>query len=264
MIGVFDSGLGGLTAIRSLESIMPNENIVYFGDTGRVPYGTRSKSTLLKYAKQDLNFLRTHDINAVLIACGTISSIALDALKEITEIPIVGVVEPSARRAAEVTKNKKVGVIGTGVTVASGSFEKAIKAIDPDIDVVTTACPLFVSLVENGFIEKDNEITRLTAEKYLADIKASGADTLILGCTHFPIIAEVIASVMPGVTLINSGEEAAKSLFEMMNARGLFLNEGGELSYFVSDEISGFEKIAEMFLGHSINGHISKINIEEY
>lgn len=264
MIGVFDSGLGGLTAIRSLESIMPNENIVYFGDTGRVPYGTRSKSTLLKYAKQDLNFLRTHDINAVLIACGTISSIALDALKEITEIPIVGVVEPSAKRAAELTKNKKVGVIGTGVTVASGSFEKAIKAIDPDIDVVTTACPLFVSLVENGFIEKDNEITRLTAEKYLADIKASGADTLILGCTHFPIIAEVIASVMPGVTLINSGEEAAKSLFEMMNARGLFLNEGGELSYFVSDEISGFEKIAEMFLGHSINGHINKINIEEY
>lgn len=264
MIGVFDSGLGGLTAIRSLESIMPNENIVYFGDTGRVPYGTRSKSTLLKYAKQDLNFLRTHDINAVLIACGTISSIALDALKEITEIPIVGVVEPSARRAAELTKNKKIGVIGTGVTVASGSFEKAIKAIDPEIDVVTTACPLFVSLVENGFIEKDNEITRLTAEKYLADIKASGADTLILGCTHFPIIAEVIASVMPGVTLINSGEEAAKSLFEMMNARGLFLNEGGELSYFVSDEISGFEKIAEMFLGHSINGHINKINIEEY
>ena len=264
MIGVFDSGLGGLTSVRELEKIIPNENIVYFGDTGRVPYGTRSKSTLLKYAKQDLNFLRTYDINAVLIACGTVSSIAIDALRETTDIPIVGVVEPSAKKAVETTKNKIIGVIGTGVTVASASFDKAIHMLDPNIKVVTTACPLFVPLVENGFIEKDNEITKLVAEKYLKSIKASGADTLILGCTHFPIIAGIIASVMPGVTLINSGEEAAKALYELMKEKDLLLSEGGELSYFVSDDIAGFEKTAEMFLGHSINGHISKINIEDY
>jgi len=264
MIGVFDSGLGGLTSVRTLEKIMPDENIIYFGDTGRVPYGTRSKSTLLKYAKQDLAFLRTHDINAVLVACGTVSSIAMDILCEQSDIPIVGVVEPSAKAAVEKTKNKIIGVIGTGVTVASGSFKNAIMAIDPEIEVVTTACPLFVPLVENGFIEKDNEITRLTAEKYLADIKASGADTLILGCTHFPIIADIIASVVPGVTLINSGEEAAKSLLSMMEREKMLLHEGGELSCYVSDEISGFERIAEMFLGHSINGRVSKINIDQY
>jgi len=264
MIGVFDSGLGGLTAVRALEKIMPDENIVYFGDTGRVPYGTRSKSTLLKYAMQDLSFLRTHDINAVLVACGTVSSIAIETLQECSDIPVVGVVEPSAKAAVEKTKNKKIGVIGTGVTVASGSFDKAIRAIDPEIEVITTACPLFVPLVENGFIEKDNEITRLTAEKYLANIKASGADTLILGCTHFPIIADIIASVVPGVTLINSGEEAAKGLLSMMKDKNMLLHEGGELSYYVSDEIAGFERIAEMFLGHSINGCVSKINIEKY
>lgn len=264
MIGVFDSGLGGLTAVRALERIMPEENIVYFGDTGRVPYGTRSKSTLLRYAKQDLAFLRTHDINAVLVACGTVSSIAIEELRNISDVPVVGVVEPSAAAAINATKNKIIGVIGTGVTVASGSFDKAIKEIDPDVKVVTTACPLFVPLVENGFIEKDNEITRLTAEKYLADIKASGADTLILGCTHFPIIADIIASVMPGVTLINSGEEAAKSIYSMMENKNMLLSEGGNHSFFVSDEISGFEKIAEMFLGHSINGQVEKINIEEY
>ena len=264
MIGVFDSGLGGLTAVRALEKIMPNENIIYFGDTGRVPYGTRSESTLLKYARQDLAFLRTHDINAVLVACGTVSSIAIDDLRSISDIPVVGVVEPSAEAAVKATKNGIIGVIGTGVTVASGSFNKAIKKIAPDAKVVTTACPLFVPLVENGFIEKDNEITRLTAEKYLADIKARGADTLILGCTHFPIISDIIASVMPGVTLINSGEEAAKSIYTMMKNENMLLGDGGDLAYFVSDEISGFEKIAEMFLGHSINGQVRKINIEEY
>ncbi len=264
MIGVFDSGLGGLTAVRSLEKILPNEKIVYFGDTGRVPYGTRSRDTLIKYALQDLSFLKTHNINAVLVACGTVSSIAINELRAAADIPVIGVVEPSAKKAAKMTKNGVVGVIGTGVTIGSRSFEKAIEVENTDIKTVTTACPLFVPLVENGFIEADNEITRLVAEKYLSDIKESGADTLILGCTHFPIISDVIASVVPGVSLINSGEEAALELARFMNENGLILNDGGENEFYVSDEPSGFERIAQMFLGHSINGSVKKIDIEAY
>lgn len=264
MIGVFDSGLGGLTAVRKLEEIMPDENIVYFGDTGRVPYGTRSRSTLLKYARQDLSFLETNDISAVLVACGTVSSTAINELKSWAKVPVIGVVEPSARAAVRATINKKIGVIGTGVTIASKSFDKAIAEMDPEIEVISTACPLFVPLVENGFIGKDEEITRLVAERYLSKIKASGADTLILGCTHFPIIADIIASVMPGVTLINSGAEAASELYSLMKNQGLLKNDGGELSCYVSDDISGFERVAEMFLGHGIHGQVTKIDIDEF
>lgn len=264
MIGVFDSGLGGLTAVRTLEEIMPDENIVYFGDTGRVPYGTRSRSTLLKYARQDLSFLETHDISAVLVACGTVSSTAINELRAWAKVPVIGVVEPSARAAVLATKNKKIGVIGTGVTIASKSFDRAIAEIDPEIEVISTACPLFVPLVENGFVGNDEEITRLAAERYLSRIKESGADTLILGCTHFPIIADIIATVMPGVTLINSGEQAAIYLRSLMERDGLLKNDGGRLSCYVSDETSGFERVAEMFLGHGIHGQVSKIDIDEF
>lgn len=264
MIGVFDSGLGGLTAIRELEKILPDEKIIYFGDTGRVPYGTRTRETVIKYALQDMRFLTTHNIDAVLIACGTVSSTAIDEIRTKFDIPIFGVVEPSAARAAEITKNKIVGAIGTGVTVASGAFEKAIAAIDQSVRVLTKACPLFVPLVENGFIAPDEEITRLVAERYLSEIKESGADTLILGCTHFPIIADIISSVLSGVALVNSGEEAAKALKSELEKRNILRGDGGGCDFFVSEASGNFGKIAEMFLGHSVKGNVTAIDIESY
>ncbi len=263
MIGVFDSGLGGLTAIRTLRAILPDEKIVYFGDTGRVPYGTRTKDTVIKYAMQDMRFLMTHNVDAVLVACGTVSSSALNAIHEGFDIPVFGVVEPSAKRALKLTKNKVIAAIGTGVTIAQGAYERAVHAIDPTVRVVSTACPLFVPLVENGFIERDNEITRLVAEKYLAGIKESGADTLILGCTHFPIIADIISDVLPGVTLVNSGEAAAYALKEELSRRGLLKNEGG-CDFYVSEASGNFEHLAGMFLGESVCGSVTPIDIEKY
>ncbi len=264
MIGVFDSGLGGLTAIRTLTEILPDEKIIYFGDTGRVPYGTRTKETVIKYALQDMRFLMTHKIDAVLIACGTVSSTAIECIRENFDIPVFGVVEPSAKEALKCTKNGIIGAIGTGVTIAHGAYEKAIAAINPAAKVVSTACPLFVPLVENGFTENDNEVTRLVAEKYLADIKASGADTLILGCTHFPIISDIIADVLPGVTLINSGEAAAYAMKEELSRRGLLTGEGGGCDFYVSEASGNFARLAGMFLGRSVSGNVNAIDIERY
>ena len=264
MIGVFDSGLGGLTAIRSLEELLPNEKIIYFGDTGRVPYGTRTRETVIKYALQDMRFLSSFNIDAVLVACGTVSSTALDAIRSNFDIPVFGVVDSSAARAVKVTKNKIIGVTGTGVTISSRAFEKAIHSIDEEAVVVSNACPLFVPLVENGFVDKDNAITKLTAEHYLKEIKESGADTVILGCTHFPIISDIISEVLPGVTLVNSGEEAAYELKRALKSLDLLKNEGGGVDFYVSESSGNFGTIAEMFLGHSVNGNVTSIDIEKY
>ncbi len=264
MIGVFDSGLGGLTALSTLEKILPEEKTVYFGDTGRVPYGTRTKETVIKYALQDMRFLMTHNIDAVLIACGTVSSTAIDRIREDFDIPVFGVVEPSAREAVRLTGNGIVAAIGTGVTIAQKAYEKAIAEIDSNVRVIASACPLFVPLVENGFTEKDNEITKLVAEKYLADIKASGADTLILGCTHFPIIADIISEVLPGVTLINSGEAAAHALKAELKERNLLKKDGGGCDFYVSEASGNFEKLAGMFLGRSVSGNVTAIDIERF
>jgi glutamate racemase len=264
MIGVFDSGLGGLTAIRSLEQLLPNEKIIYFGDTGRVPYGTRTRDTVIKYAMQDMRFLSSHNVDAVLIACGTVSSTAIEKIRDTFKIPVFGVVEPSAERAVKMTKNKIIGVIGTGVTVSSGSFENAIHSIDPDVKVISRACPLFVPLVENGFVNRDNEITRLTAEYYLKEIRESGADTLILGCTHFPIIADIISDVLPGIELVNSGEEAAYAVKRSLRSLGLLKCEGEGVDFYVSENSGNFGRIAEMFLGHSVRGNVTSIDIEKY
>ncbi len=264
MIGVFDSGLGGLTAIRTLKSILPNEKIIYFGDTGRVPYGTRTKETVIKYALQDMRFLKTHNVDAVLIACGTVSSTALNAIKDRFDIPVLGVVEPSAKRALKLTNNRIIGAIGTGVTIQQRAYDNAIANLDPAAHVVSTACPLFVPLVENGFIESDNEVTTLVAKKYLSEIKESGADTLILGCTHFPIISEIISTVLPGVNLVNSGEAAAYALKDELSSLGLIKDDGGDTEFYVSEASGNFERLAGMFLGESIKGSVTAIDIEKY
>lgn len=265
-IGIFDSGLGGLTAVKELRKVLPNEDILYFGDTGRVPYGTRSREIIVKYASQDMNFLMKHHVKAVVAACGTVSSTA----KEIGEglgVPYIDVLAPTAQAAVEESRNKKIGVIATSATIASGSFVKAIKSIDEGVAIYTKACPLFVPLVENGFIEKDNKVTKMVAEQYLADIRVSGADTLILGCTHYPIIAELISGVMGGVKLIDSGRETARHLALVLKNENLLNAQAHtpKVKYFVSDTVEAFKSVAGIFLGGSSGiMDVERIDIEKY
>ncbi len=260
MIGIFDSGLGGLSALKEARRLMPDADIVYFGDTGRVPYGTRSREIIIKYALQDMRFLLTYPIEAVLVACGTVSSTALDTLRAIYDIPILGVVDSAAEAAVKATKNKKIGVIATGATILSHSFENKIHAIDESIKVISTACPLLVPLVENGYTDPDDPVTRRVLSDYLTEIKASKADTLILGCTHFPLIAPAIAKVLPGVTLINSGAEAAGALYDIVGDK----KESAETKYFVSDNPDNFRSLASLFLEKDIGASTQKIDIEKY
>ncbi len=265
-IGVFDSGLGGLTAVKQLEQVLPGESLVYFGDTGRVPYGSRGKDTILRYARQDMDFLLSQNVKAVLAACGTVSSVAR-SVGEALSVPYIDVIGPSARAAAAATKNGKIGVIGTAATIASDSYRSALLRINHKLEVYPQACPLFVSLVESGFVSPQDEVTRLVAERYLAPVRAAGVDTLILGCTHYPIIAPTVAGVMGrGVTLIDSGREAALALAQALKERDLLCEEGHrrQASYFVTDTPENFLNVAELFLGHSVEGRTQRIDIESY
>lgn len=258
MIAIFDSGLGGLTALKEIRAAYPAEDLVYFGDTGRVPYGTRSRDTIIKYAKQDMRFLMTHCPDAVVIACGTVSSTALDILRAEFPLPVIGVVEGAAKRAVSLTKSGRIGVIGTPATIRSASYERAIHALNPNAHVISTACPLFVPLVENGFSTRGDPIARLTCERYLAPIREARVDTLILGCTHYPLLAWAIAEVLPDVALISSGAEAAK----MLTLEGR--SGSGSVRYYVSDDPSGFEANASVFLAHELEQPVEKIDIETY
>ena len=195
-IGVFDSGLGGLTAVRELAAQMPNETLIYFGDTGRVPYGGRSRDTIIRYARQDVAFLRTFDLKAVVVACGTVSATALPQLQAEQDIPVFGVVEPTARQAAEETRNQKIGLIATRATIRTGAYERAIARLDPAAAVYPLACPLFVPLVENGRTQPGDVVIETVAAEYLAPLKEAGVDTLVLGCTHYPLLREVIGGFM--------------------------------------------------------------------
>lgn len=263
MVGIFDSGLGGLTALMEFSKIMPYEDIVYFGDTGRVPYGSRSREIILKYSMQDMRFLLTHDVDAVLVACGTVSSVALDMLREnFPQTPMVGVIDGAAKKAVESTKNGVIGIIATSATVNSRSYEKAIKKLSPGIKIVAAECPLFVSLVENNFIDPDDEITRLTAERYLKSIDESGADTLILGCTHFPIITPILQKILPNVTMVNSSKEAAIELASIITPSSPAPNR--KINYYISDTPNNFKAVANVFLGKDIEKNTTKIDIEGY
>lgn len=265
-IGVFDSGLGGLTAVKELERILPKESIVYLGDTGRVPYGTKSRETIRGYAKQDMSFLASQNVKAVLAACGTVSSTSRD-IGEALSVPYFDVVVPTARAAAAATKNGKIGIIGTNATIKSDSYRKALLEINGGLEIFSQPCSLFVPLVENGFISPQEEITRMVSERYLAPLRDAGVDTLILGCTHYPIISETIAAVMGSdVKLINSGREAALALADDLKERGLLCDGSAKrsASYYVTDTPESFVSVAELFLGHSVEGRTERINIENY
>ena len=209
--GVFDSGLGGMTVLGQLIEIMPYNDYIYFGDVARVPYGTRSNGTIIKYAKEDAAFLYKNNIDAIIIACGTVSSVAHDELKRLYDIPVYSVIDFAAESASQITSNKKIGIIGTQATVNSGVFEKKIKAFDSNLSVYTAACPLFVPLIENG-IAYDDEIAEKVAERYLSPLMEKGVDTVIMGCTHYPVYTETFKKIYPDATYINVGRETAKHL----------------------------------------------------
>ncbi len=269
-IGVFDSGLGGLTAFKALSALLPHEDIVYFGDTGRVPYGTRSRETIVKYARQDMAFLQSKDVKMILAACGTVSSVAGpkgELLSDTLNVPFVGVLRPTAREAATATRNGKIGVLGTTATIRSGSYQRELAAINPDLQVFGQDCPLFVPLVESGFVQPGDPITRLTVERYLAPMKEAGVDTLILGCTHYPIIAPVISEVMgEDVALINSGREAARFCVALLAEKNLLTDreEEGQRHFYVSDRTEGFSSVAGIFLGQDVQGEVSHVDIDKY
>ena len=259
-IGVFDSGLGGLSAVRHLQNLLPGENIVYFGDTGRVPYGTRSRDTIRRYTKEDCALLLEHDVKFIIAACGTVSSVAADMLESLP-VPSIGVVTPTAAAAAAATKNKRVGILGTAATIRSTSFEKALLAIDPNIQVTATPCPLFVSLVESGWIAQDDDVAVPMVRRYLAAVKAADVDTLILGCTHFPLLAPIIhAELGDDVTLIDSGRETALECAKILKEQDALADrDQGESLYFVSDQPEDFSRVAEIFLGKSVRGTVEKV-----
>ncbi len=259
MIGIFDSGLGGLTAVKELHRLMPTEDLVYFGDTGRVPYGTKSPATITQYARQDVAFLNSKGVDAILVACGTVSTTALETLKRECKIPVVGVVEPACRAAVNATRNGSIAVIGTIATIRSGAFPDKLQEMRPGVKVYEQACPLFVPLVENGVVDKNDPIARLAVERYLGRFKDSDVDTMILGCTHYPLLAEVIADILPGVTLINTGYEAAKALCEGRISDGM-----GTTRYFVSDDPEMFITSATRFLGRDVKGQVSYVDIGAY
>lgn len=267
-IGVFDSGLGGLTAVKEFAKILPNEDIVYFGDTGRVPYGTRSYDTIMRYAKQDIAFLCYRDVKCIVVACGTVSCVAINIGKSLS-LPFTGVVRPACYDAARKTKNKKIGVIGTTATINSGAYVTALKDIDNSLEVYSQNCPLFVPLVENNFIDKNDKITKLTVKHYLSELKSKGVDTLIMGCTHYPIIKDAIRAFMGrNVRLIDPGVQTANYVSKLLEQNDMLTDNLNppDYKFFVSDTPDEFRNVASIFLGdkNTCLYDVEQIDIENF
>ncbi len=260
-LGVFDSGVGGVTVLHEILKTRCFDDIIYFGDTGRVPYGTRSAETILQYARQDVRFLLNQQVDEIVIACGTVSAIALEQLQKEFSLPIIGVIDAAIDAAAAATRNGRIGVIGTKATVSNGAYEAKIKAVSPNATVVSAACPLFVPLVEYGFTDPDNEITKLACLQYLAPIIGAGCDTLIMGCTHYPMIAPIIRSCFEEVTLINVGTALAVKLAA---GSAPIADYCPTVRYFVSDDVIDFRQSAALFMGDNGDLNITKIDIQKY
>ena len=263
-IGVFDSGIGGMTVVRALTHHIPHENIVYFGDTARVPYGPKSPQVVREYAQQDTEVLLRHNVKLIVIACNTVSAVALDVVQKAAKVPVVGVIVPGAEAAVRATKKKRIGIIGTVGTIFSNAYTNAIQQIDPSVSVFGQPCPLFVPLAEEGWTE--HKATELIAKEYLFPLTLEKIDTLVLGCTHYPLLRQVIAHVLhQSVTLIDSGEATALVVKQMLadlqiaNTSTLQPN----LQFFVSDVPHKFAEVGERFLGtklgkvHRVEGFLS-------
>lgn len=262
-IGVFDSGIGGLTVVRELRKQLPNESIVYFGDTARVPYGNKSPETVIRYAKEATYLLLQYDIKALVVACNTASAHAIEKLKEHFSIPIYGVIQPGADRALKVTKNKKILVIGTSGTIRSNAYQRRLRKNGNGLEIYQKACPLFVPLVEEGWLI--NSITHSIIDEYLGPYKAQNIDTVILGCTHYPILKPAIKEFWPTVQLVDSGVETARMIKRDLDNK--FLNpddtNGGNCKFFVSDIAENFQEIGQMFLGTKMK-HFEVFDVENF
>lgn len=254
-IGIFDSGVGGLTVLRELRRQLPYEELVYLGDTARVPYGTKSPQTVGRYAREAARFLVGQRVKLLVVACNTASAVAIDDLAAIHHLPVVGVIEPGARRALEVTRTGRIGVIGTEGTIRSSAYERALRSGNPAVEVFAAPCPLFVPLAEEGWAE--HPIARLAAVEYLTPLLRQGIDTLVLGCTHYPLLKRTLQDVVgPGVQLIDSAEETAKTVATRLAAQGLVRGDTPPASprYFVTDVAERFERVGGAFLGAPLAG----------
>ena len=265
-IGVFDSGVGGLTVVREIMRQIPNERIVYFGDTARVPYGSKSKETVIKYSRQIIRFLLTENVKAIVIACNTASAFAIETMQKEFNIPIIGVVKPGAKVAAATTKNGKIGLIGTEGTIRSGVYAEFIKSFKPEVEIIGKPCPLFVPLVEEGWLK--DSVTIEVAKRYLEPLLDQDIDTLILGCTHYPLLRSMLKDLVgEQVTLVNPAYETAKELERLLKREHLE-HEGEEeeefpYRFFVSDEEEYFQEFANSILPYDVK-MTKQINIEEF
>jgi glutamate racemase len=255
-IGIFDSGVGGLTVAHALVEALPAEHLLYLGDTGRYPYGTKSAETVTRYSLENVDFLLARSIKLLVVACNTSSAVALDAIAARAGVPTVGVIEPGARAALARSRSRRVGVIGTEATIAAGTYTRALRAGDPNVEVYTRACPLFVPLAEEGWT--DGPVVQQVAETYLASLTRSGIDALILGCTHYPLLRQAIGQVMgAGVALVDSAEETAREVAALLAAENLARPAGaGTTSFFVTDVPDRFVRIGQRFLGARVQSAV--------
>lgn len=266
-IGVFDSGIGGLTVMKEIMHQIPDEKIIYFGDTARVPYGSKSRETVTKFSRQIVHFLESQHVKAIVVACNTASAYALDELEKETEVPIIGVVKPGAKVASEVTKNGKIGVIATAATISSAIYSSYIKKKNPDAEVIERACPLFVPLVEEGLWR--DPVTDEIARRYLAELIDIDIDTLVLGCTHYPLIRETIGKIMgEKVTLVNPAYETARELKELLQRENLLRRErpalgDNQYQFYVSDASEKFKQFANSIIKYGILS-AKTLNVEGY
>jgi glutamate racemase len=261
-IGVFDSGVGGLTVVKALASRLPNEQLVYLGDTARIPYGTRSPETVERYALQVTRFLENMGVKLLVIACNTASALALQKVKDESPVPVIGVIQPGAKQAVRASETGRIGIIATEATVGSGAYDRAIHSFRSDAEVTAKACPLFVALAEEGWTDHP-EATRLIAHSYLDPVRDHGIDTLVLGCTHYPILRPVIAEVMgPEVKLIDSGDAVADEVAAALADRGLLrvADEQAPLRFYVTDTAERFRRVAERFLEAPID-HVEAVDV---
>lgn len=259
-IGVFDSGIGGLTVVRAISRRLPHENIVYFGDTARVPYGPKSPQVVREYAQQDVDVLLSRDIKMVVVACNTVSAVALDVVQKRSGVPVLGVIHPGAAAAVAATRKKRVGIIGTYATVNSNAYVHALRQLDSSIHVFSQPCPLFVPLAEEGWVE--HQATMLIAREYLFPLKLEKIDTLILGCTHYPVLRGAIQAALDStVTLIDSGDAAALEVERSLDTNGLrnASRERPNLEFFVSDLPAKFSEVGERFLGQKM-GRVHRVS----
>lgn len=265
-IGVFDSGLGGLTVLKEITGLLPGESIVYFGDSGRAPYGTKSKETIIKYTFQDIRFLLNHDIKLAVMACNTMNAYSYEFVRQSFDIPVIEVIKPGAAAAAAETKKGRLGIIGTTATISSGAYEKAVNIINNSIEIHSRACPLFVPLVEEGTDWWDNDITRKIAEIYLAPLKEKDIDTLVLGCTHYPLLQNIITRVMGDeVKLISSAFETAKVVKKVIFDNNMIRDEQFKpvSRYYTSDSVEKFEPLCSAILGIEVKS-AERVDIEKY